>query len=655
MIVGTAGHIDHGKTSLVKQLTGVDTDRLPEEKRRGITIELGFAFMDTPSGSRIGFIDMPGHEKLVKTMVAGAVGIDFAMLLIAADDGIMPQTLEHAQILVFLGVANGLVVITKTDRVDQALLAQREVEARHMLSQLNRPTWGVQSVSSHTGEGVERLRDALVQAASVTELRVTDNKNVGDPAACSHREFRMPVDRAFTLNGVGTVVTGSVAAGRIEQGQALCFAHRPQALFRIRSLRVHDLEAPAARAGERCAMALVGLERTQTNRGQVVCDPAIAQLSARIDVRLRVAHTEAKPLRSGTVVHVHLGCEDSTGMVTILESSFIAPGEEGLAQLVLQKPMSCWQQDRLIVRDAGAQRTIAGGCVLDPQGPSRHRQSAERVLWLTAQCEQDLGKRLKESLRVAAFGFDSHQWLRSAGIKKIPVTPSEENAFLLDSAQSWIIAVPALERLEIRSCEWIKSFHTQHPEEVGPDLAKLRRAIAPTLINVHWSKLVTLFVSRKSIQRRGAFFQLPVHAEQLQQVDRIVAQKVLPLILIGGFDPPWVRDLSESTSQSEAKVRSVLARMSKAGDAFQVVKDLYYHPDSVKKLAELARSIEHRDGQVRAATFRDATVLGRKRAIQILEFFDRIGFLRRIGDVYRIQPGSLMFLDTPVTSHHDSA
>ncbi len=665
MIIGTAGHIDHGKTSLVKRLTGVDTDRLPEEQRRGITIELGYAYCDTPNGQRLGFVDVPGHEKLVRTMVAGATGIDCALLLMAADDGVMPQTKEHALILSLLGVAYGVLVITKADRVDAATIEIRRDEARALLSRYHREQWDVVVVSSHTGLGIDELRQridqiALVVKASQENRPLTKQSEMqngaSEPNELNHTEhlplgFRMPIDRAFTLNGVGTVLAGCISTGHVNQGDSFCFADKAEERFRVRSLRVHDQSSEVAKAGQRAALGLVGLERGNVKRGQVLCDPAIAQTSERIDVVLKVAASESLALRSGSHVHLHLGCDDLTATVAILGANSIAPGAEGLAQLVIQRPMACWQHDRLILRDASAQRTIAGGIVLDSQGLVRYRQTNERLAWLEAQKSADVLARLAQSLKAAPAGFDLQRWLQNVALKKLPVAlessrlaVNESGRFWIDGSGTWIIAQTSLEQLELSTCDVLKRFHGEHPEEIGPDLSRLRRAVAPAMTSIQWGRLCAAFVERQKIFKRGAFLQLPSHAEQLHEAERVVAQRVIPLLLEGRFDPPWVRDLSGTTGHAEVKVRSVLARLAKAGDVFQVVKDLYYNPVVVQQLASLARDIEAAHGEITAASFRDATGLGRKRAIQILEFFDRIGFLRRIGDVHRVQPGSKMFL-----------
>ena len=306
MIIGTAGHIDHGKTALVQALTGVNADRLPEEKKRGITIELGYASLAGPDGQTISFVDVPGHEKLVRTMVAGASGIDFALLLIAADDGVMPQTVEHITILALLGITHGAVVITKIDRVTPEQVEERKQQAQALLATHGLSGYAVLAVSAHSGDGLPELREHLFAAARSLSARAVDGAG-----------FRMGLDRVFTLDGIGTVVAGSISAGRVNVGDNLCLAHDPGTPYRVRSLHSHNQSLQQAQAGQRCAIGLVGLERQKVERGMTLCDPAIAQSSQRVDVWLQLAPTEERVLRSGTLVHLHAGTQDV--MATVAE------------------------------------------------------------------------------------------------------------------------------------------------------------------------------------------------------------------------------------------------------------------------------------------------------------------------------------------------
>lgn len=632
MIVGTAGHIDHGKTALVQALTGVNADRLPEEKRRGITIELGYAAMALPDGTTIGFVDVPGHEKLVRTMVAGASGIDFALLLVAADDGVMPQTIEHLTILSLLGVRRGAAVITKADRADAALLAQRQAQATALLAQAGTAHWPVLTVSAHRGDGMDALRSLLAAEAAAQA-----------PGTGAAEGFRMGLDRVFTLDGIGTVVAGSIAAGTVRTGDMLCLAQAPTQLYRVRSLHSHNRSVEVAQAGQRCAIGLAGLERSQVGRGQTLCDPAIALSTQRLDVWLEVAPTEGKPLRSGTHVHLHVGTQDTTASVAVLGQAGIAPGQGALAQIVAHQPVQAWHGDRFVLRDASATRTVAGGMVLDAYGLARYRQTPERLAYLASQREPTAQQRLAGALASAPFGIHAVQWLRQSGLCAWPFEPADVPGAVFGKGREWAIATGRLAGNEAAVLAMLADFHTRLPEDIGPDIQRARRLALTRMPEALWAALLDQMAGAGRIARRGGFIHLPEHGAQLREAERIVAQRALPLLLEGRFDPPWVRDIAGTARLPEGQVRSVLARLARGGEVFQVVRDLYYHPQVVQQLADLARGIEAREGQVVAASFRDATGLGRKRAIQILEFFDRIGFLRRVGDTHLLRPGTPLF------------
>jgi selenocysteine-specific elongation factor len=398
MIIGTAGHIDHGKTSLVRALTGVDTDRLPEEKRRGISIELGYAYLHAPDGVSLGFVDVPGHERLLHTMLAGATGIDHALLVVAADDGVMPQTREHLAVVALLGVRAATVAITKIDRIDAATRAARLDEVRAEIDTLLAPTplahAPVLAVSATTGEGIDALRTRLLEVAREEHAREDE------------LAFRLAVDRAFTLAGVGTVVTGTVFSGTVRIGDELRLVPGERTV-RVRGIHAQNQQAEAAHAGQRCALALAGVTKDEVHRGDWACTPAIALATARVDVLLTLWPDEAKPLRSGATVHAHLGASDVMASVALLDRDALAPGETALAQLVLREEFGAWHGDRGVLRDASATRTVAGVRVLDPFAPVRYRRTHERLRTLAAWAIDDRPARVAALLHNAPLGIDT--------------------------------------------------------------------------------------------------------------------------------------------------------------------------------------------------------------------------------------------------------
>jgi selenocysteine-specific elongation factor len=661
MIVGTAGHIDHGKTTLVRALTGVDTDRLPEEKARGISIELGYAFMPASAGEqaeRIGFIDVPGHERLVHTMIAGATGIDFGLLLVAADDGVMPQTREHLAVLALLGVPRGAIAITKADRVDDARLAQVRAEVDALVAPTPFARSPVLSVSAHTGAGVDALRSLLVDA-SLERASAEASERAGPDTAPA--AFRLAIDRVFTLAGIGTVVTGTIHAGRVSVGDELALV--PSAgvrLARVRSLHAQNHAVDEARAGQRCAISLVGIAKDEIARGQWVVEPTVALHTGRLDALLALWPDEPRPLRSGTPVHVHIGAAATIGSVAVLGTeastagspddpavadSTLRPGRSAFVQIVLHEPIAAWRGDRVILRDASASRTIAGGVVLDPVAPSRYRRTPQRLAELAAMSLPTAARRLHALADSAPHGVSLTSWSRSEGRTAQVSLPTPPDALLASDAAhgQWALGTTQARAIGELALQQLRAFHARDPELLGPDTARLRRLVSPRLPEALWKALLAQSQRDGAVTLRGAFVHLPEHALRLSAADERLAQKVAPMLAADGFEGHWVRDLARDAHESELMVRGTLARLAQRGELHQVVKDLYYAPATIAKAAALVRAAAGDTGAITAAGFRDATGLGRKRAIQILEYLDRVGLLRRVGDEHRLRTGSAMF------------
>ncbi|MBL8288619.1 MAG: selenocysteine-specific translation elongation factor [Rubrivivax sp.] len=650
MIFGTAGHVDHGKTTLVRALTGVDTDRLPEEKSRGISIELGYAFIHAGgqgsgtqagegAGRRIGFIDVPGHERLVHTMVAGATGIDHALLLVAADDGVMPQTREHLAVLSLLGLSQGTVVVTKADRVDAARRAAVQAEAAALVQGTPLAASPVLAVSATSGQGIAALKARLV-AAALAQPRTRD----------AQAGFRLAVDRVFTLAGTGTVVTGTVHAGRVAAGDELRLVPSGAGggrSMRVRTVHAQNRPAAAALAGERCALALAGVARDEIERGQwLVAPPLAAAATSRFDARLTLWREEARALRSGTPVQVHVGAAGVPGSVVVLDAQTVAPGASAHVQLVLQRPLGAWHGDRVVLRDASATRTIAGGTVLDPFAPVRYRRTPGRLAELAALETPHLEDRCARVLAAAPLGLDWQRLAAAQGRASLPLPASEGQAPL--RAGGWALAAghAAAAREALRAA--LAAFHAHQPDEPGPEADRLRRLAVPRLPQALFRALLAALQADKRVVLRGPFVHLPEHGVRLSASEERIAQKVAPRLVQAGFEGAWVRDLARAGGESEALMRTTLARLARRGEFHQVVKDLYYPLATMATLAALARQVATANaGAVTAAAFRDATLLGRKRAIQLLEHFDRIGLTRRLGDAHRLRADSAALSAAP--------
>jgi selenocysteine-specific elongation factor len=633
VIVGTAGHIDHGKTTLVRALTGVDTDRLKEEKARGISIELGYAYTPLANGDVLGFIDVPGHEKLVHTMAAGACGIDFALLVIAADDGVMPQTREHLAILQLLGVTHGAVALTKTDRVDAARLAQVRAEIDAWLAPgvlAGAPCFET-NATQQDDAGVAQLDAFLRERATAWQARRDDGL------------FRLAVDRVFTLTGQGTVVTGTVFAGRVQTGDAMLLAPAGETV-RVRSIHAQNRAAETGRAGERCALNLAGIDKAQIARGDWIVDARLAQTATRLDVELHLLADAGITLTHWSPLHVHLGTTHRVANVALLDGDALGAGETARVQLVFDAPLHALPGDRFIVRNAQASRTVGGGRVLDPFGPSRRRRTPERRAWLDA-----LRVWLDEG-RIDALIAEAPRGLALATLTQLTGQAADTLALPANAVtiaaqgrteEAVVLARDHWTRLAARIVEVLGDFHARSPDEQGPDASRLRRMAAPLVSDTVWRAAVDALVDEGRIARSGPWLHLPSHAVTLDAQEEALAARLMPLIALGRYDPPWVRDLAKEVQESEEKVRALLRKLARLGRLYQIVRDLFYDQDVVHELARLVAKLAQEQG-VGAAAFRDASGLGRKRAIQILEFFDRVGYTRFQRELHVLRPDSRM-------------
>ncbi len=617
MIIGTAGHIDHGKTTLVKALTGVDCDRLKEEKVRGITVDLGYAYTD-----KLGFIDVPGHEKLIHNMLAGATGIDFALLVIAADDGPMPQTREHLEIIELLGVHQGAVALTKSDIVAVDRLEQAKTEIAALLAGTSLADVPVFPVAATTGEGIAELRSFLEQAAQPASAI---GRGAGDSG------FRLAIDRCFTLSGVGTVVTGTAFAGSVRVGDQLLLSP-PGKPVRVRSLRVQDTPAESGSAGQRIALALAGIEKSEVERGMWVIAPVLHAPTHRFDARLRILAGQPA-LKHWTQVHLHLGAEDVPARIALLGADEIAPGSENWAQISVDRDIGTLAGDRFILRDATARHTIGGGIVLDIFPPSRRKRSPERLAMLAALASPDPAPALQlaadqQAAGVALPPFALNRNLDSATLgalcRRLHLKIVGDTAF---APARW-------QELEGRLFAALATEHERAPDLTGVERDRLRRLTLPTLSRPAFDALLAAPLADGRIAQSNAWLHLPEHRVQLAAADRDLWLTLKPLLDAEPCNPPRVRDVAKATGIAEDAVRALFKRIARHGDAWPVAHDHYFTAKAVADLARRVANLNTRDGCARAAPLRDEIGGGRKVAIHILEFFDRIGYTRRVRETH---------------------
>lgn len=633
MIIGTAGHIDHGKTSLVRALTGVDTDRLKEEKSRGITVDLGFAYL--PVGeTTLGFVDVPGHERLIHNMLAGASGIDFALIVVAADDGVMPQTREHLAIIDLLGVTRGIIALTKTDLVDADRLAAARNGIANLLIGTGLEDAPVIAVSSATGAGIDELRDQLVAAADETAPRPDD------------APFRLAVDRSFTLQGSGTVVTGTVLSGSVAPGDQVMIAPSGRTA-RVRSLHAQNRRAERGRPGDRCALNLAGegMAKDAVHRGDMVVDANSATPADRIDAHLKVLATETRPITQWMPVHLHHGTAEVPARVVLLTDEPIPPGGEGFVQLVLDRPIAAVAHDRFVIRDTSAQRTLGGGVLLDLRAPARRRRSPERLAQLEAHALADPEASLAALLTRPPFYLDPEAFARDRGLAPAVSAEMLDRAGVvrIDSrAGSLAMSAATWARIERAIASTLEAFHAENPDLAGIGMERLRTRLEPRLPAPAFAALLQVHARNGRVALDGAWVRLPGHEVRLAPEDDILWEEMQPLI--GGserFRPPRVRDLAGTLDLPEADVRRLCKLLARMGRVHEVAHDHFFLRDAVGEIVTIAADLDAAHGLFSAAQLRDRLDNGRKVAIQILEFLDRHGVTMRRGDLRRINPRRL--------------
>ena len=638
MIIGAAGHIDHGKTALVKALTGVDGDRLKEEKARGITIDLGFAYQPIEGGRVLGFVDVPGHERFVHTMLAGASGVDFALMVVAADDGIMPQTLEHLAILDLLGVRRGVVAVTKADLATPERLAEVTAAIERAIADTALAGADILPVSALTGQGIDDLRALLAVAAAETADRSADGR------------FRLAIDRAFTLAGAGLVVTGTLVSGRIRVDDRLMLSP-PGIELRVRGLHAQNRPAEEAVAGQRAALNVTGsrLSKDAVNRGDWVLHPAVHAPTTRFDVRLTLLAEESRALRADAPVHLHLGAAHVTARVAALDAERIEPGSTVLARLTLDRPIGALACDRLVLRDATATRTIGGGVVIDPFPPRRGRRAPERLAQLTALDQPDPADALRALLALAPGWTERVVYVRSRNLSPA-VQQSVQAAAPAVAVADLLMAPTTLDALRDGVTQRLAVHHAAAPDQPGLQFERLRMTTPGRPSVAAFRAVIESLFRSGAVEQDGPWLRLATHRAILSVHDERVWQQARELIAAERFRPPRTRDLARALSVPEAAMRAALKRVHRMGRLIEVAPDQYFLSETVAEMAGIAAAIAEVGpaGTLTAAEFRDRLANGRKVAIQVLEFFDRAGVTVRVGDERRVRTDRLgMFGPAP--------
>ena len=611
VIIGTAGHVDHGKTLLVKALTGIDTDRLMEEKKRGITIELGFAHLDWPDGTQAGIVDVPGHEKFIKNMLAGAGGIDLAMLIIAADDGVMPQTVEHLDILTLLGVKDGLIVITKADTVDPDWLEMMQEEIREKTEGSFLEGKPIVAVSAYTGQGIPELKEMLrqlVQEAEEKSLRIP---------------FRLPVDRVFSVEGFGTVVTGTLIEGAINEGD-LAELVPSGAQTRIRNLQVHGKNAETAYAGQRVALNLAGLKKTDIQRGDCVAKPGTVRVSRMLDVRLQNLKNSGRVILNDSQVHLFHGSN---------------------VLLAKVEPIATKNGDRFVIRFFSPLETIGGGIILDDQ-PRRHKRSDSKIQEvlkikesgsrddLTVQLLAEFGTRLPTAAQLVAKLQreeadiqDELYHLCSRGLAMEPMTGR-------------YIAASAVDKVWKDCQEILHLYHKQNPLHAGIQSAELRQKLCKGMERNCADALIAILHQEGKIRKSGDRYALSDFTVTLTKRQRGMREKLMGIYTTSGIETPITDHVMEGFPSNERQeARQVLESLITSGDLILLTPQICLYREDYLRVLDAAKQHFETNDSLTLAQLRDMMNTSRKYAQAIVEYFDKIHITKKDGDIHFLDQG----------------
>jgi selenocysteine-specific elongation factor len=625
VILGTAGHIDHGKTSLVKALTGVDTDRLKEEKERGITIELGFTFLDLPSGIQLGIIDVPGHEKFVKHMVAGVWGIDLVALVIAADEGVMPQTREHLDICRLLKVKKGLVVLTKIDLVDHELLELVKEEVSEIVQDTFLKSAPILSVSSVTGEGIPQLISTLDLLSQEIEGRSPDGL------------FRLPIDRVFIMKGFGTVVTGTMISGNLSLGETVQVL--PSGIEgKVRTLQVYNKSVEKAVAGERTAVNLQGVETSAIERGDVLTQPNTLKPTQLIDAYLEYLPDAPRPLKHRTKQRFHIGTTLTNASIFLLDREELTPGESGFVQLRLERPVVALPQDRFVIRGSAAIQTVGGGIILDSH-PDKHRRLSSSVIADLSLLKDGTGEQaLQQHIHHSRMGGITLEDL----LNRVEMPPHEVQSIIKKMAEKGALLLIDPEKLKvIESGQYqglrdlaltqLREFHQRLPMKSGLSKEELRTKLPPEVDVKLFQILINDLIQSKEVVLEKDKLRLPGH--QISSADeKGLVKRVEATVLKGGLQPPSPKELSEEWSEREDEVRAIFEHLVHEGVLVKIKSEICFHRVSFEKLKEELVAYLKSHQEITTPQFKEMTKASRKYVIPLIEYFDQIKLTLRLGD-----------------------
>ncbi|HOV86665.1 MAG TPA: selenocysteine-specific translation elongation factor [Syntrophobacteraceae bacterium] len=633
VILGTAGHIDHGKTSLIRALTGIDTDRLKEEKLRGITIELGFAYLDLPGGERMGIVDVPGHERFVRHMVAGAAGIDLVALVIAADEGVMPQTREHMEICDLLRVKKGLVVLTKTDLVeDPEWIEMVKEDVADFLKGTFLDGAPVIPVSAVRGTGMDELKEQLAVLYREVEPRSPEGP------------FRLSVDRVFTMRGFGTVVTGTSLSGRLRVGDPVT-VYPSLHKTKVRGIQVHGEDVEEVLPGQRTAINLQSIERGLIRRGEVIASPGALVATHMVDVHLDLLSSSPRPLKNRAKVRFHTGTAEHLAVLVLLEQEELAPGGETFAQIRLDTPIAALRGDRFVLRSYSPVRTIGGGTILHPF-PGKHKRQEKRkaavaLKELLLANEPDAA--LWHVLHSGPGGITEEELRVRANIppksldKILQQFTSQKRVIVVDKDNRRLIHPDVLQELKGTVLEALTEFHTQFPLKTGMAKEELSARLPRSVDTRLYNFILRQLAEQDLVVQEMEWVRLSSHKTDLSKEEESIREKIEKAYKDAGLQPPFFKEVAGTLPGNSRRHQDVLEWMFARGTLVKTKEDLYFHASALKELQDRLVSFLREHGEISTPQFKDMTQASRKYTIPLLEYFDSQKITIRIGDVRRLR------------------
>ena len=632
IILGTAGHIDHGKTSLIRSLTGVETDRLKEEKARGITIELGFASMTLENGQHVGIVDVPGHEKFVKNMVAGATGIDIVAMVIAADEGVMPQTREHMEICSLLGISHGVVVLTKTDLVDEEWLELVQEDIAGFLEGTFLEGAPMIPVSSVTGEGMDDLKGTLNKLSGTVPQRTTSSL------------FRLPVDRVFTMKGFGTVITGTVVSGAIGVGDAVTL-YPSGVESKVRGIQVHSDSVDKAASGQRTAINFQGLEKSAIERGEVLSTPGDLKPSYLMDVEFLYLPSSKKPLKNRTRIRLHTGTSEVLGYLILLDRETLDPGDTAAVQLRLEEAVACVKDDRYVIRSYSPVRTIGGGRILNPIPPKHKRFREDVVAGLSGLMDGELTDIIAFHVTQAGYAglpFSDLKLMTNASEKQLTQALSgllsKRTVIQTDKESRTLIHGDTFTKLTEIAKDHLADYHKAFPLKEGMSKEELKSKFPEVLGTRVFTLALNHLVGEKAVVVTADTVKLATHVVELQVDQEKLREDIIKAYSETALTPPWFKAFCQELEVPPNKGMDVLQILIKEGIMVKVKEDLYFHSEALAALKGRMLSFFEGNTEMSTADFKEMTGgVSRKYLIPLLEYYDGLHVTIRVGDARQLR------------------